>query len=325
MAENGTFIGRPITSRDGADDSGVRAEVLVQKGLATIEKKEEKKSKDQVRFVFISENLKDYGIGAWVNRAQDQEIYDLLSEAYDEETPIYIRTEKRRKASVDRKTPIADIIKEDKASEKVVSRTVNIVAGVKTEEDAEWIESSEAITLTSEDGSTGSVKATPSNTIRVKQTNPFDANVEAPPYKTTNPDGSVNPGSSSVAAVMNTYNFVYEYTRKPENNVALPENEKEAQKLLIDVTKKVLTTVNKAQIKIYDGKMTRPNMSAGSHVRARALVFHTIENVNKLSQEHLDDKEALTTYLDEVLERVVRMWNWGITTVGKIEGIDTEG
>lgn len=44
MTEHNTFIERPIISHDGADDSGVRAEVKVQRGLATVDKIDEKLS-----------------------------------------------------------------------------------------------------------------------------------------------------------------------------------------------------------------------------------------------------------------------------------------
>lgn len=317
----GLFIARPLISHDGADDSGVRAEVWVQRGHATISQKEDKKSRAQVKFSFACDNLK-HDVNAWVHKETDKEIYDMLNKAYDDESPIYIRIEKKRKNHVDRKTPITDFVGMDAARENLI----NIVAGVRWDESEDWVESSESVTLPSEDSGTGSVKATPKNSGSSSFTppDPMDSSpwnqVEAPPYKTKNSDGSVNPGSDAVAAVANTYTFVYEYLTGGKSDVVLSEDNNTARTQILDITYKVISVANKAQVTVFDGKLQRPSMSKRSHTRARALIFHAMENTNKITQEHLESKEALENWASEVLERTVKMWKWSMDTVRRVEG-----
>lgn len=317
MTEHNTFIERPIISHDGADDSGVRAEVKVQRGLATVDKIDEKKSRPQVRFQFASDNL-EHGVGAWVNKESDEEIYNLLKKAYDEDFPVFFRTEKKRKAHVDRKTPINEITLLENAKEN----SIHIIAGVRASENDEWIESSESVTLPSEDSSTGSVKATASNAPsgEPKPDFPWGGDVEAPPYKTRNSDKSVNPGSDAVAAVANTYTFIHTYLTSGKADVTLDANDDNARKQVFEVTNAVISLANRAQMAVYDGKLDKPAMSKRSHTRARSLIFHAMENTHKLTQEHLDSKEKLNEWAKEVFSLTVKMWKWSIDTVDKIEG-----
>lgn len=316
--QSGLFIARPMVSHDGADDNGVRAEVWVQRGQATISQKEDKKSRAQVKFSFACDNLK-HDVNAWVHRDNDKEIYDALNKAYDDESPIYIRIEKKRKNHVDRKTPITEFAGMDAARENLI----NIVAGVRWDEADEWMESSESVTLPSEDSSTGSVKATAKNSS-FSAPDPMDSSpwsrVEAPPYKTKNADGSINPGSDAVAAIANTYTFVQGYLTGDKSDALLSEDDNTARSQIFDLTYKVISVANKAQVSVYEGKLQRPVMSNRSHTRARALIFHAMETTNKITPEHLASKEALDTWAEEVLERTVKMWKWSMETVRKIEG-----
>lgn len=303
--EYNTFITRPFVSKDGNG-----AEVQIQKGSAVIESVDKKKSRDTVRFLFSSDNLKQYGVAGWVNSKNDPELYELLMKAYDEEEIVYFRVEKQRKSHVDEDTPIKDLIQ---TTEEARDNTITIVASARLSEDDEWVESSESVTHIDNDKDGGRVKAEPEQRIQKKQSTPWNGTrSEPPPYVTRDDDGDVNPGSNAVAAVTNTYQFVYNYVTG-DDSLEATDNQ------IIMLSQKVLTVINKAQVMVYSGELTQPDMGAGSHTRARSLVFHTVESAHRLTQEHIDDKDALNEWSKEVLTRVVKMWKWSISMVEKIE------
>lgn len=317
MAEENqkTYVGRPVVSHDGTDNQGVRAEVLVTSGLVSVEQKDEKKSRDTVKFSFMADNLK-HMVSGWMNKETDPELYDMLNTAYDEEYPIWVRVERKRKNGIDRTASIHDL---SDSMETARENIVNITASARLDENDEWLQSSESVTLPEEDSSTGSIKATAKDrVVEKKQSSPWNQ-VEAPPYISRNKDGEINPGSDAVGAVSNTYTFVYGYLTGSED-VTLSEDDTEARKQIMNITNRVLSVANKAQVIIYDGKLDRPDLAKRSHVRARSLVFHAMENTHKLEQEHLDDKDALNQWADDILDLTVKMWKWSILTVEKIEG-----
>lgn len=323
--EHSTWMGKPFISYDGEDQQGVRAEVMVYRGLANVHTIEDKQEGGSVKFSFLADNIK-YPVGAWVNKSRDEKIYEALKETHDNDGEIYVRIEKKRKPKVDRESKMEEIAPHRDMA-KSSENSIRIIAGIRHDEDEEWVESSESVTLASEDeqymgGSTGSVKATAANTQnKARQNssvNPFSDSVEAPPYKTFNFDNSVNPGSGAVGAVANIYNFVNEYFIKhPE--LSLPDDERKAQTIKIELTTKLLDVCNRAQVAVYNGRLETPQMSLNSHTRARAYVFQNTESDMPITQEHVDDMDAFNEHCDKLYEKVVRMWKWAMKLAQDIE------
>lgn len=305
------YINRPITAKDGADSSGNRAEVRVQTGYAFVDDVIDKKSQQTAKFSFTFEGTKlKHPVGGWIHKTEDKEIYEMLKKAYDDETPIHFRIESKRRDHIDRSIPIDDILTLEQAKEK----TITIIAGVKINASDDWILSSERVTLPSEDQVQGSVPATPENSAE-SVNSPLirsHAKIENPSYLSRNNDGSINPGGNAVSAITNTYMYVFSYQQEhPEIEMSDTD--------VFRITGRILSICNNAQLHVYGSKLTRPNMSLSSHVRARSLVFHTIDNVNPITKEILNDEEQLKAWEETVLERVKKMWSWSINLADSIE------
>lgn len=313
MSENTVeyYINRPITAKDGADSGGNRAEVRVQTGYAFIDSVVDKKSQQTAKFSFTFEGTKlKHPVGGWIHKTEDEEIYNMLNKAYNEETPIHFRIESKRRDHVDRSIPINDILTLEKAKDN----TITIIAGVKVNASDDWKLSSERVTLPSEDQVQGSVAATPENSAEAVNSPLIrsHAKIENPSYLSRNNDGSINPGGNAVSAITNTYMYVFSYQQEhPEIEMSDAD--------VFRITGRILSICNDAQLHVYGSKMNRPNMSLSSHVRARSLTFHTIDNVNPITKELLNDNEKLKEWEETVLERVKKMWSWSINLADGIE------
>lgn len=298
-----TYSARPFISYDGPDENGVRAEVKVTKGFGNVSTIEPSAAGKAFKVSFSVENTK-YETSGWA--PLDSAVLKKVQEAKERGEPIHFRVETRRKPNIDRTTPIAELSDLSRAKDSIVKS----LAAVKFDEDAEWTISQQAVTHMAEDpptGGNGIYKATapdlnkPGNSAPA----PWSGPGEPPPYVTTLKNGNINPGSMAVAVPINLLAFVAEWDREHDEPVG--------EKKRAVVAKALLSAANELQLKIYEGELEKPDLSAGSHTRARALLFEVIRAYYPLTSEVVESKESLVEWRNKLIEKSLSIWKWGIS------------
>ena len=303
-----TWTRRPFVSYDGKDENGTRAEVKVLMGYGNVDTITPSTGAGKANKVeFVVENTK-YKSSGWA--PIDSNVMEKVLEAQKLDVPIYFRIETRRQKNIDRSTPIDELTTLAMAKDSIHKS----IAAVRINETDEWTVSPHAVTRIDEDPASGNgvysandqskeELAGAGNSKAVQQAN----GVEAPPYMTYNRDGGLNPGSMAVAVPLNLLSFVAEQNR--EGDLGISEKH---QAVLV---KAMLQAANKLQVEIYEGKLEKPDLSAGSHTRARALVFEVIRSHYPVSKDLLASKETLKEWHDGIFTKSLAMWKWSITEV----------
>lgn len=317
MAE--TYSSRPFISRDGVDSKGVRAEVKVVMGYGNIFDTEPSSAGKSTNVFFKVDNTK-YKSNGWA--PTDGVVIKKVEEARELGVPIHFRIETHRKKNADRTTPINELSDLGNAKDNIFKS----LAAVKIEGEENWTISQHALTRFDEDpAGDGNISA---NNQTAEQLGigrapeptaskaPAHRGIEAPPYSTYNNDGSLNVGSMAVAVPLNLYSFVVEYERSHEELGTLTDKQR------VVLSRVLLSAANELQLSIYDDKLDKPDLSAGSHTRARALLFEVIRTFFPLTSETVSDKAQLVAWRNNLVEKSLGMWRWGISEIEKIEGIE---
>lgn len=114
---------KPFVSHDGGDAKGVRAEVLVFKGVGKIESIVSKGVTANV--IFKVDGLK-HPISGWLN--SNDPIFPSVEEYKDKEIDVEFRIEQQRKGTIDRNVPIEELrTSQDEANKNLTK----ILAGVR--------------------------------------------------------------------------------------------------------------------------------------------------------------------------------------------------
>ncbi len=308
-----TYSSRPFITHDGPDETGHRAEVKVVTGYGKIFATEASGAGKSIKVSFIVENTRFKPAG-WA--PVDSNIMEIVNAAHAAGEPIHFRIETRRQNTVDRKIPINDISSTADLAKDNVHKSLS---AVKRTDDAEWTISSFAVTNMAEDPKNGPATSANNYTLEELQKLKGDSTEESTPRRTTrrglegtpfetyNPDGELNPGSAAVAVPLNLYTFLVEYIK--ENKLNIPE------KTRFLVVRAMLKACNEAQMGIYDGKMLKPDLGAGSHTRARALIFETIRVFHPLTEENMTDVQKLEKWTSDTVLKSLAMWKWSMTEV----------
>lgn len=314
-----TYSSAPFISYDAVSPTD-RAEVKVVTGygdIFDIEASDKGKSHN-VTFKVSNSKFKSNG---WAPDGGN--VMAKVNEAKAAGVPIHFRIEVRRKDHVDRTLPIADISTLALAKDNVVKS----LAAVRLEEDTEWTVSPFAKTRLDEDPRNGGGAGGSANDFSPEELgigakpaaapkpsyNAKNNSFEAAPYATYNFDGSLNYGSVAVSVPSSLFSFVVEYERSNEAIGTLAEKQR------VMLAKVLLGAANELQVAVYDGRLEAPDLSLGSHTRARALMFETIRTFLPLTAEIVAEKETLKVWRDEVVAKSLAMWKWSITELEKIE------
>lgn len=316
MAE--TYSSRPFISKDGIDSNGVRAEVKVVMGYGNIFEVEASDRGKASNVTFKVDNTK-YKSNGWA--PTDGNVIKKVVEAQELGVPIYFRIETHRKKDADRTIPIGKLSDLGNAKDNIFKS----LAAVKIEGESEWTISQHALTRFDEDpagdGNVSAINQTPEQLglgrapAQAASKAPTHRGIEAPPYATYNNDGSLNVGSMAVAVPLNLYSFVVEYERSHEELGTLTDKQR------IILSRVLLGAANELQLSIYDDKLDKPDLSAGSHTRARALLFEAIRTFYPLTSDIVSNKENLKAWRNDLVEKSLGMWRWGISEIKKLEGI----
>ena len=309
-----TYSTKPFISYDGADENGVRAEVKVVTGYGTVSEIESSKAGKSFKISFAVENTQYFPSG-WAPDGSN--VLEKIRKAEEGGEPIHFRIETRRKNDIDRTTPIADLTTLAMAKDSIFKS----IAAVKFEGDEEWTISPNAVTRLDEDPVRSGGLYRAYDQPREESAAPAQAprqggGLEPPPYVTHLRDGEVNPGSIAASVPLNLLSFVAEWDRDHATDPTAVVGEKKRAA----VAKVMLMAANELQLAIWDGKLEKPDLGAGSHTRARALVFEVTRMYFPLTAEVVDTKESLMAWKDGVVAKALAMWKWSITEVQHLEG-----
>lgn len=323
-----TYSSKAFIAFDGPDATGLRAEVKVVDGVGDIESvKASKKGKSSL--VTFSVSNTEYTTSGWA--PNDSNIMTVVKAAKEAGEPIHFRVETRRQDHVDRSLEITPISNTTELALKNIHKSL---AAVKRIDDTDWTISSFAVTNMKEDPQAGGLHSaahlSDEELEKLRQptqgSSPSTSNNgasngggafhncggrEGAPFMTKNRDGSINPGGMATAAPLNIFSFVLEHIRE---HGYVDEVTKERRNATVTA---LLNTCNSAQMAIYGDELERPDLAAGSHTRARALVFESVKSLVPLTPEIMNDNDALDKWTEETLEFIVPMWKWGIAQVNK--------
>lgn len=311
MATEGTFSAKPFTSSDGLDDAGLRAEVKVVIGYGDIVKVTDSSAGKTKNFEFEVGNTKFNPTG-W---SRDKPIHEKIEKARETGEPIHFRIETRRKEGIARDTPIADISSLAKAKDFIVKS----LAAVKLNDDEVWTISADAVTRLDEDPvRSGGLHSAYSNTpeqlgaSEKTSSSPRSNSYEPAPYVGRLNSGDINPGSAAIHAPLGFFSYLLEFERDEGIQI-----EKDKRK---EIAHTLLLIANKLQLDIYSKKLgvelkNGVDLTAGSHNRARFLVFEAIRSFAPITEAVLQEEETFKKWQKTIYSAAYAMWEWAIDEV----------
>lgn len=309
-----TYSSRPFISHDGPDANGVRAEVKVVTGVGDIASVEPSEKGKSAKVSFSVSNTR-YNSSGWA--PVDDDVMKLVEAAQKAGEPVHFRIETRRQNKVDRTTPIEDLSKDATTARDNVHKSL---AAAKRISDTEWTVSQYAMTNMAEDPTSGGGSS--ANDYTAEQLQEMSGNapsintksrskrLEGLPFDLYNPGGELNPGSAAVAVPLNLYSFLVEYLK--DNGIEVSD------KVKFLTVRAMLKACNDVQMAIYDGALTKPDLIAGSHTRARALIFESTRSFCPLTEENMTDVEKLQEWITKTVAKTTAMWRW---SMNEVEGL----
>lgn len=302
---------KPFITHDGVDENGNRAEVQIRVGFGAIADVVAANNGDAKRIDFETGSPKGYKNSGWVN---DADAIEKLQKLQEQGTPLHYRIETVRKKGIDRTLPFEEISGSmDKARDNLFKR---LVAFGEDQDNLTFL--STAVTNPAEDpGQEGEYSAfgkdlapSPAQSAGASQRGGF----ESAPHMLRNPDGSINPGSYGVSAPISMFTFVREYERGDDLFAPADNDERWA------VAKTLLLAANRLQMGIYNNTLQKPDLVAGSHTRARALVFDAVRSGHPLTVAIGTDKDARKDWVQSVVQEGLEIWKTSVSILEQIAG-----
>lgn len=320
------YSAAPITSFDGPDAEGVRAEVHVIKGVGTPKVAYDSESGKSTKYAFDVDNTK-YAPGGWV--PGESEIDEVIKKAMADGVNLEFRIEKKRNGKLDKgdsrkltMEEVAEIAKTDKQA------TIRNIAAVKREDEDKWTFSKFAVTNPAEDprdnfsGGTSALDYTP------EQLNAMTAkSAPAPAGNSSNyssrynsmydADGSLNAGSFGAGAPVSMMIFFNEFLRDREIRYGdLPTAGIPAPSKLGYFA--AVLTERASNIEKFITGSDLADLNSHSHSRARALIFEAVrmkgisaEILMTLKEEDKEETGASLTFeawADIIQKTAAQLW-----------------
>lgn len=294
-------------------DSVPRAEVFVVMGRGRVDElipSDSGKSQQIVidtGKIFKNKPLKSKG---WA--PVDSSILKKAQEALDNDTLVDFRIETVRNKNVDRSIPIETL---KTGMENARENVIHSVARIKLVNEEEWTNGimrtnpKEDVRKTGRsalDLSDDEISAEKSSST---SNNSYSSMFEPPAWVTRNKNGEVHPGATAVSVPLTFYSFISKWER--DKNITVKQK--------FAVTEALVKASNELQMGIYSNfeePLTKPDLSLGSHTRARALVFDVIETFYPVTE---DISSNLDEWVNNIVEKGLKMWKWGIKQVNEID------
>lgn len=265
----------------------VLPEVKVTVASVYVDKKEDK-GNGLLNYTFRADGAK-YALGGFINSTEP--IVKVFDAAQEQNQPICVRLEKKRKKNVDPTTPISDLTVDMGTAQKNITR---IVVGIFDTRSNKWILSREAESNPAEDPEEilGEI-----DQLSFDTTGFFDKG-EAPAQGATSyPSSSSKEQENKENALMTMYFFIAEQEKLHDFSLDPAMRRKCAIVLL--------RLANQLQEKHFG--LSEPNYSAYSHARARFIIFKWAEVMDPLNQDAINGMRAWGTKL---ITEGVALWDW---------------
>jgi len=310
-ATEGTYSAAPFITYDGIDSDGVRAEVSVVVGYGDVDEVEDSKAGKTKKVSFQVSNT-TWGSSGWT---RSPKLQAMIEEAQETNEPIHFRVETRRKDGIDRTKPFKDL-DSSRGAEIVKS-----LAALKFEGDTEWTVSDDAVTRIDEDPSNGrSVNANQQSIDQLRPSagesrsdggsNGRNSAFEPAPYVAVW-RGEINPGTIGVSVPLNFLSNLMEYER--ESGVKI---DKERRKEVALVLLRIANALQKdIYVKFLKADYAGVDLTAGSHTRARALIFEVMRSFFPISDEIVSNDEEFKNWQRNIYNTAYGMWVWAIESV----------
>lgn len=327
---------RPFVSHAGPDGNGVRAEVLVTKGIGTVVGiGKEYTSSAQININVPTLKLNDGIIAGWLNKYEnyddsksvdEQTInpeYQLALDAIESGEPMEFRIEhqRRKKSKSDQsvispETPIYELMGaspdgKGKQMNMVGDNTRKLLVGLGRP--GEPMLFTQELTDPAEDPSSGGpVSARTSHGTTVPSTataptpqrhaNGFN---EVQPWVSQNPSGEINPGSYAVDAPIDFYFWLREYAEK----YGVDGLNDKRYKILAS---HLVRLADDLQLSVYNDRLDEPDRNIGSYREAKTLIRKTVDTVIPLTTDDVSSQKSIQAWVDRVYDQSLSIWRWSI-------------
>ena len=329
---------RPFISHAGADSNGVRAEVLVTKGVGVVTNFINET--DRTAQVEISvPGVLTKPLKGWLNKTEEDgktpnPPYEFARKAMQSGEPISFRIENQRRRHmksdksqiIDPKTPIFELMGADadgknKNPHLVDGTTVRLLVGVGDAEGGSML-FSQRLTSPAEDPSFGGPTAAPLDPP-VGESRPTAQGHgggfhEVQPWFAINPTGEVNPGSYAVDALID-YLF---WTQKYAEDNDLSELNTRRVKIL---AANLAALTDRLQIDVYNGRLDAADRSIGSYREARAIIKGVATWTLPLKNVDMTSGDGVKNWINDVYETAIKIWKWSIEEYAATVGASPYG
>jgi len=220
-------------------------------------------------------------------------VAELLKKAKENEYPIAVRFEKKRKKNADPKETIENLTKDSGTARDNI---VNIVSGVYNFGDSSWITTDDSISNPNEDPDYVKEELSKAS---YSTSNFFDSGEKK--LKTSDKEWKANHLVSM---------FTYASEHNLENEIGL---EPKSIKLLATF---MLKACDQLQMKMKN--IDSPNYNDYSHTKARGMLFSWMR-VNPLSKEIMTTKGKFTEWITRFVDENVELWEWAKNEIEKTQ------
>lgn len=317
---------------------GVRAEVEVQKGVGYVTDIEEKGKACKVT---VKSNLNARGSSnGWVMSSDP--VLEIARQAKANGGLINYRFEtSRRKTNLDtdrpipRTTPINELTGRDKsgkpsmdlvrqncqktfAGASFIGEELQLTGNAVTSplEDSYFTGGNSMAEMTAEEIANMHAQSQTAQANSQPVAFSGHAGFEPAPYRTLRSNGQVNMGSIAVGVPVSVFGFLADYNRDHEAGLSTAD--------LKALTVEILNIANRLQLNAYKGELTEPDLSLGSHSRARHIIFEVIRTFEDKAGVSKATMADTAKWGESVFNIASKMWDWSLEVATPYLGL-TEG
>ena len=298
-----TWSSKPFVAFDGGtSEGGAPAECLVTKGVATVEKID---NRGKTAEVFLNVEKLKRPIRGWINTYE--KAFTIVENAYKSGGMVQFRHEIQRKADVDRSAHIKDLRSDADGNPSIEAAKYNtkkLFVGF-GDVNGELVLTDQHATSPKNDsnGSGDSIPADSPNAITASpsvSTTP-SGDMEAKPWVGVNGDGSVNAGSYAITASVDVYFALHKaFLNASEDSVR-------------DSAIEFMKLIDFMQVRIYGGDKGTlkgsPNRFYSSHLMGRRIIIELLDGSHDVD---IEDKDKRRAWERSVAESAFSIWEWAI-------------
>ena len=228
-----------------------------------------------------------YNFSGFLN--DNHPVAELLKQAQDNDYPIAVRFEKKRKKNADPRAAIEDLTKDSGTARENI---VNIVSGVYNFNNESWILTDDAVSNPAEDPEYVKTELTNASYSTKNFFDMGSPSENLKPVPKLNNDWKVN-------HLISMYTYASEHNF--DNEVGL------APAGLKILAKYMLQACDSLQTRVYG--LDEPNYNDYSHTKVRGMLFSWMRT-NPLSKEIMAEKGGFTSWINRFVLENTELYDW---------------